>query len=230
MVYARKMGTRRRRYGYKKRGYTTYGATKFLAKKAYNMALKVAGIVNAEKKTYDNDLSFSPSTTGTISLITAIGQGDGDNTRDGNSIALKSSLHNWLVSWNTAGSTSSMIRLIIFRNIDDDTGQFPAVSDLLVTANTRSPLNIQHASRFRILMDQKFSRDTNINTINGSFFHKYFTKKDYQGNKTVQEHCKWYDSTGTHTTTGHLYALCLSSETANLPTVNLYNRVRFFDN
>lgn len=234
MVYGSKTGGFKRRRTFKKRSFkpkmTTASAGMFLAKKAYRMALKVAGVVNAEKKWYDNDISNTPNSSGIVNLITNIGQGDGASTRDGNSIAIKSYLNNIYLLWNTAGAVTTSCRAIIFIDKNDNNGSIPAVTDVLKSATVWSPLNLTNSTRFKILYDKRFSRDLQVNTIYDSFFHKFFNKKDYSGNPTVQHHCTWYDDTGSHTNEGHLYSLLVSSESANLPTLDMHHRIRFYDN
>ena len=109
-------------------------------------------IVNAEKKFHQATSSPTSSSTGSITQVSAIAQGDTASTRDGNSILAKyMTFRSRIVKHASATNTS--VRIIIFVDLLN-TGTTPTFADLLSDPSSIiSNKLIGSSSRFWILKD-----------------------------------------------------------------------------
>lgn len=205
-----------------------------IATKAYKMASVVASIVNAEKKYFDTTLSVGPDTTAQIFHLSAIPQGDTNQQRQGNTIALKSFEARLNLRKDTAAA-SEIVRVILFEDMDNSNGTAPTASQLLeYPVNQMSPRNMDFPHRFRILKDKIFWNNPTTGNIYAplKFFHKFPTTKDAKGLKIRNHHMTWIDGTGGGTARNHLYLLVLGNvATASTgSTFGGYTRIRYYDN
>lgn len=93
--------------------------------------------------------TFNCSTTGTISLINTVAQGASVNQRIGKKIMMKSvQFRGRLQSGNTTTVADAAALLVYDKR---PTGALPAITDILVTANSASFNNDVNADRFRII-------------------------------------------------------------------------------
>ena len=201
-----------------------------IASKAYTMAKAIAAVVNSEKKYFDvAPAAASVGTTGWLTCLSYVPQGDTNVTRNGQSIALKSVLFKPVIHWNATGDQS--LRLIIFRDNDNEETIAPTIGQLLETSNFLSPRNMDNPKRFTVLYDKIFTRDTTVGyKYPKGLYKQFFNKKDYRGNPTIAQHITWTGANGTDTARGHLYFLAIGNQDNNLPSVALYSRIRFYDN
>lgn len=218
---------RRRRYKrkpYNRKGPSSYMGTAqkglYLAGRALSIAQGVRSIINSEKKTYTSQvLNGTQSTTATIVELSGISQGDDYFNRDGRSILAKSlEVSGWLYMNNSA--TTTAIRIIIFKDNNAD-GSDPTALDVLQTSNTYSLRNPDphQMKRFHIMLDKLYLLDTAKSRM---------AKFDYF--KNLNHHIKYAGTTGNVSNEGSLWALLISNEPVNQPTLNLTSRIRFYDN
>jgi len=105
-MYKKRYGRRRRRYN-KRRG-TNWGN---IAKKAFKTAKWVAGLVNAEKKTYYREVvGITGTSAGTSWNVIEIPQGDSSNSRNGDSVKVKN-LH--LTGSFTRNGSDETVRMLV---------------------------------------------------------------------------------------------------------------------
>lgn len=211
----RRGGAGRRKRARRAPAISTGAAAMTLARSALKGFKYLKGLLNVEYKNYDK--SFSPTTdsTGTVTVLTDITQGDAQTNRNGNSCRLKSLLFNYTMVKNGSASTT-FVRLIIFQWFDDTN---PTVTTVLEGANVNSPLSIANSNKYRIKYDKKVDLDAAAKT---SFMGEYYRKLNYE--------LKWTAAGSTAYKEGHLWVLALSDQATNVPTVSIQTRVRFVDN
>lgn len=219
MPYRRKRGFRRRRFGRKRGGYTTWGATKFLARKAYSGFKYVKRLINVEKKFFDVSSADNVTSTGAITSLTNIGEGNDYNQRDGNSILCQSVGLRAVCKINPS-ATTTWVRCMIFAD-NDQRGVDPAVTDILETASYISPLNHVVGKRFKVLYDKVMSL-----SINGTEARNFKVWIPYN------RHVKYTSTAGADASAyeGNLFLLLISNEPTNTPVVSWYHRLRYTDN
>jgi hypothetical protein len=197
----------------------TIGATAY---KAYKVATMVAGLINVEKKFYDTALTVTSTafnSSGSVGVYTTMAQGSDYNQRNGNSIKPSSFMSNIIIR-NTSTSVTSG-RMIIFRDMENRQAN-AAVTDVLETATTESPLNHLNGHRFKILKDLHFTLDQYHPVKYVKYFHKF-----------KKAHIR-YVGTGSgvaNADEGNIFILFISDQgTGGAPSASLYTRLRFIDN
>lgn len=208
----------RRRTFRKKRGGWRNMRLGSLASKAYKTAMYLKGLINVEKKFFDtNNTATDVINTGVIEQLTNIAEGSDYNNRTGRSVKATS---NWiqLEFRQHASATQTHLRYLIVIDKENQ-GTTPAVTDVLKSANVYSPMNIDNGSRFKVLLDKRFSFDSAGTTI---CQRKHFKK--------LFHHIKWKGTNGTDEGEGQLYIVLVSNEATNKPGFSYTNRVRFIDN
>jgi hypothetical protein len=197
------------------------------ARKALQLARFVAGLVNAEYKSYDQDILVNVDVGGSWSVtnesLCDMGVGDESNQRNGNSIRAKSISIKYDVR---AQSNATAFRFILF--IDNaSNGASPVGTDLLDIANTSVPVLTRYnpdyaGQRFVILKDMTITVDPQgIQRVINSIFIK------------LSHHVKYNKDTATAAdyATGHLFMAYVSTDSAeNGPIVNMNSRFSYIDN
>lgn len=205
-----------------------------IANKAYRVATAIATIVNSEKKYYDTTLATAPDTTAQVFHLSAIGQGDSNQQRHGNSVAIKS-IEARLHCKKDSTQSGEIVRAILFEDTDNSNSTAPTASQLLeYPTNIMSPRNMDFPKRFRILKDKTFWNNPATGALYAplKFFHKFPTTKDAKGLKIRNHHMTWVDGTGGGTGRNHLYLLVLGNvaTASTASTLGGYTRIRFYDN
>lgn len=204
-----------------------------IAQKAYRMAVGIASIINSEKKHYDGGHSGTITNAWTVAPLSEFAVGDTDITRDGNSVALKTLQVDQKIAWNSAGDADQLLRVMLIRCNDNMDGTQPDMTEVLDSSQYQilAHRNMDFGSKFTVLHDKVFSRDsTKQALIPATYFKKFFNKKDYKGDKTVATHLKWMGASATDTTTGHIYVCAISNKSTNAPGLDTLSRIRFYDN
>lgn len=115
-------------------------SSKYLKRKAMS---KETGFVDFAQDVFEMD------TTGQISLIATVPQGASVNQRVGKKIMLKGLQCRGYASNNAAATFNDVAMLIVYDK--RPTGSLPAITDILVTANSASFNNDANSGRFQIL-------------------------------------------------------------------------------
>lgn len=217
----------RNKYWYEKKYNAIDLATKALKQVAY-----IRGMINCEKKFNDqsNILMNKPcSTLGSMTLLTAMAQGDGDFQRNGNSVLLKSLLLRVRLSANSNASApiNQSIRMIIFqdRNVSNTT---PVISDIIESGNVGteravlSPLSTKLNGRVKIIRDKLFRlvKDQDSNERIYKDYIKVHTHLKYIGTGATQA-----DVSG-----GHFYMILFGDNDTYQPEFDGMIRIAYYDN
>lgn len=102
------------------------------------------------------------STTGAISLLATIAQGAAQTQRIGRKIVLKSIQVRGSVYTGTTTVTSKVSWIIVYDK--RPTGVLPAITDILVTANSNSMTNSENVGRFQIVARKDYAMVGNTGT------------------------------------------------------------------
>lgn len=156
------------------------------------------------------------TTTATITNLTAVSQGDGDQLRTGDKVTWKNFFIRYAITPNaTAGM--NYLRTIIFLDRQNNTTPPTATEVLEVATNYMSPINKDWGKRFKVLFDRTYTVDTDAT---GSQVDKIFRKIRF-----VTE----YDGSATTPNTNGIYILQISDQATNGPSTQFYYRGRFID-
>ncbi len=186
--------------------------------------MKLKGLINVEFKIIESPLNSTVSSTGTLLLLNGIATGDTDNTREGNSIRLKSVLSTAFFEIHVSATATHVRRLVV---IDKQPNEALAtVAGILQTgtfAGTVAPRNLSNRKRFVIISDHDLHLSNTGSKI-VSFPDLY---------KQIDLITIYDDSNSGgigDIRTNALYVLYISSEGTNVPSFSSAQRVRFIDN
>lgn len=116
----------------------------------YTQGLNRRGVASKETGFVDlASASYELSTTGSITLIATIAQGASVNQRIGKKAILKSMQFRGSMTNGTTAFNNDVAFLIVYDK--RPTGALPAITDILVSANSISMNNDANSGRFRIL-------------------------------------------------------------------------------
>lgn len=122
----------------------------FKAKRKPSYGLNRKGVASKETGYVDTAIASYPcDTTGSVTLIPTIAQGASVNQRVGKKVMLKNLQIRGQVQAGTAGTIADWAIAIVYDK--RPTGSLPAVTDILVTANSNSFNNDANSGRFKIL-------------------------------------------------------------------------------
>lgn len=192
-----------------------------LAGKAWTAAKYLKGLINVEFKKFDVD--SSTATSGAVVHFNGIAQGDSDQTRDGNSVLMKSLLVRGNIVTN-GNATSTRCRVIFFidkQQIGDTT---PAQSDILDPDLNQmvAPLNNQTVGRFTILSDKRYSLNLILAGASTSTEYSFFTR--------LQKHARFNGSAATDIQKNGVYMLFVHDQPTHTPTLHYSSRLKYVDN
>lgn len=200
------------------------GSVASTALKALKVAQGVAALVNTEYKQIDVDGSPSCSTTGTLTLLTNVDEGDSRITRTGDVIRVKSNALNFYVIQNAAATTTQVMVALILDLAGNAGVDAPTMAKIYedngTSVNIISHRNLDYRTRFVILKDWHFTLDA---AKGHSAVIKFYKNLDFRA------HFAGADGDATYKA-NQLWLAVMSSEATNTPTLYFRNRVRFIDN
>ncbi len=171
-----------------------------------------------ELKTHDVSMAGTISTSGAITLLSGIGQGDTSLSRDGLQVQPRN-LQFKIRLVMSATATATQVRFLIFKDTEN-LGTLPLIGDLLEADTTMDFTEHDTRPRFKIMRDINFNLSINGDRIT---FLKGFIK--------LKGKC-WFEGTdATQASVGKnsLYVYLVSNEATNTPTHTCRFRMRFND-
>lgn len=182
-------------------------------------------VINVEKKYIElQTTSVAPTSSGIVTYLSGLAQGDDQQTRDG--ISIKAKYINLRMSaLVNASATATIARIILFVD-NDNQGALPAVGDLLDQANVNSQLNQFNGRRFTVLYD----RQLQLNQVD---MKTWLPDPDGKGvYRKLNMHIKYRGSAAAITSAGEnaVFLLTISNEISNVPSISFSSRIRFIDN
>lgn len=217
----RKYKRRRKRRNKNTEWYNKKYSALEMAGKALSTANYIRKLINVEFKSLSiYDASGGVSTSGDVTSISTIPQGDGSHSRDGSSVKLQSLSIHGRVRVNSS-ATNSLVRMMVVQSVNDE--PITIASLLEDVDNVLSMRNLDKTKDLRILADRTFMLDNVANP------QKIFTLNiDNFPSQHIQYDLA--DTAGTSYKEGQIAVVYLSTETTNVPTTFTYSRIRYTDN
>lgn len=207
------------RYAYRSaKGFNNAMAT---ATAAYYGVQKLRGLVNSEMNKVDFGAAATPDNTTSQNCIhlTAVGVGDGDTQRTGNSIYVRA-LNGMLTFERNSASTNTAtyVRMMLIQDTQQIGDGTPQVQHVL-QSDWESHLNTTTVGRFKVLKSKVIVLNSQYPTSSIKF------------NKAMRHHVRYNGNTTSDIQRGGLYLLLISSEAAgSQPTVRYNIRLSYHDN
>lgn len=190
--------------------------------KALKMVYNVKKLLNVEHKRSIDNGTVSPSTSGDIRLMCDVAQGDGFDTRDGNSLKWEHCNMKGFVTINGSATTTT-VRIMLLLDKQPN-GALPTLAQILDDTGSNTPvlrpLNVNFGSRFVLLADKQISVDANNARKNFKWFRKLNFHTKYNGT----------GSTITDINTNSIIMVTVSDEATNVPDISYNMQSRFIDN
>lgn len=182
--------------------------------------LRIAtSVFNVEEKVLDTMNNTNYTSTGTVENLSFMAQGSNYNQRDGLSVRARNLVINYYAVFNSLGSGTQTVRVILFQDLEYQ-GTPPGPTNVIELASVVAPYLHYVGDRFRVLADQAEI----ITSAKPGTYHRIVCPVDshitYKG-PTSASADGW---------NGQLFALIISDQAANAPTVNWYARLDFVDN
>lgn len=197
--------------------YTTYSNA---ASQLWNDVKYLKNLINVEFKFYDTNTSGEVlTTTAYVTTLNNIVQGDSDDSRDGQSMRMKSVQCDGTIA---RGSVDCNVKLLWVLDLQPPLGA-PVYSTMFASVAgdiTASLRNLDNRSRFIILKEQQFYLTSNNPHRIINYYRKLDAKVFYS------------DATATYTSVrkNGLFMMAICNQATNGPTLNCKNRIRFIDN
>lgn len=208
--------------------------TSNIAKSAYQMAYKVASIINSEKKYNNVSLSTAPDTTAAVTCLSNMAQGDTELLRHGNTIKVDSLQLKGVVYMDPANATTAgeVVRVLLVEDHNNNNGTAPVITDILESNSVTALFNHDNAKRFSVIMDRTLVCDTSRKVSKFTFFKKFYNKKDKKGNPVLGYHASFTGANAADTAQGHIYWMVLGNVATASTTsqFTIESRLRFYDN
>lgn len=203
--------------------------------------LKLAAGMNTEKKAYDDGaVPTQQGITPDINCVSGVPQGTAIDERIGNSIKATSFDFRGYIDWKAYEATSvSMLRIIIFRDLDKNAGVTPTTQQLLHVQATpvgmelmRAFNNLNNGKRFQILMDKVYRPNSIADTqvINFHYNFNTITKQTKTMSRKTDPHMTFSGVLTSDTNAGHIYIWVCSNTDEHKPVLAYLTRLRFIDN
>lgn len=207
-----------------------YRGCPYIRKNMRTMAM----VRSVELKTYDATISETTTTSGSMTMLSDIAQGDDINAREGNEIMAKRLYCNYSFTVNGSATGVTTVRMIVFIDKEQQ-GTAPGLSDaaapygvLKHTASTLALMEAKTRKRFKILADRKWLLGTSTGEDDVASRHEgkiHFKiprnglKINYIGTSSAQA------SQGK----GNLYCLLISNQATYGPSSSVNFRLRYYD-
>lgn len=188
-----------------------------LAKSALAGVRYLRGLVNSEMYKYDLDVTPTVDTTGTVTHLTGIAVGDGDNQRTGNSIFVRGMYIRFSMKIN-AVATASLIRILLVRDRQQVADTVPTIADVLEAVTPNAPLNSNSVGKYDILWDRVVALQ--LANLDNKFLTKFIP---------CRSHVRFNGTAGTDIQRNGVYLMIFSND-ANAPTVTYSSRITYHDN
>lgn len=199
------------------RKYSAMDASKY----ALSQIWRLKGLVNSEM--YKLDGSIGPSnitTSGSVTHLTPVAQGDGVGARTGNSIFVRSWNLKSLLSRTTAGDAAQYVRISVVMDTQQIGDTAPAYTDIYSASTPYSHLNPATVGRFKVLWSRCYNLDVGA-----------VLSKSVMINLPMRHHVRYNGSASTDQQKGALYLCYVSTQgTSDYPVITGEARLSYHDN
>ncbi|AXH75408.1 MAG: capsid protein [Cressdnaviricota sp.] len=191
-----------------------------LASLAYNGVKKLRGLVNSELYKLDTAWASAAITNGFCSHRTAIQLGDGDDSRTGNSVFVRSYNFKGILSRNAAGANTQTVRVSIIIDTQQVSDTVPTYTDIYESLSPFAHLNSNTVGRYKILFTRTYVLDS--------------VQKDsalVNINLAMRHHVRYNGVNSSDIQKGGIY-MCVACDepSANMPSIAGEHRLSYHDN
>lgn len=214
----------KRKYARVKKWSNTPQTPRQLAVQAYRGVKLLRGIINSELMNVDRTFALGANQSNIFSLQ-LLSQGDGQNSRTGNSILCKAINLRGFMQVNSLVTGNTRVSLALVQDTQQISDTTPAVLDIFNDVNPEAMINRSNtnntAGRFKIL----WRRNYNLTPATGSTpaiqISKYFK---------TNSHIKYNGTATSDVQKNGYYLVMLTSEATNFPTISFTSRLNYYDN
>ena len=181
----------------------------------------VKGPIGNKQELNFTDVAISGAiTTGLLTLLNGIAEGDDNTDRSGKKVVMKSVQVHGMLAYGAAGSREGRA-LLIWDNAPN--GVLPAITDILTVSTSNGFPNINNVGRFSILKD--VHPDPALGVAQGTT-----TQMPIEFYKKLNDATRFLGTGATIASiqNGALYLLLLGADSSNA-TVDIRTRVRFIE-
>lgn len=192
-----------------------------LAAKAASGVYYLKGLVNSEM--FHKDISVTlGAAQSKITHLTAIGNGDGIDTRSGNSILLKSFVANGYMYIDADQTTNTRVMLALVQDTQQVSDTAPSLTDIFMSSTSpHTLLSNANLGRFKIIWRRQYTLSSNAAGDNAKQIKIY---------KSFNTHIRYNGGNDTDVQRNGLYFCIITSESSEFPTVDLNTRISYHDN
>jgi len=192
-----------------------------VAKAAWQGVKYIRGLVNSEMLKVDSNPTLS-GVQSRITLLNGMSQGDGANTRSGNSILVRNITIKGFMEINGAVTGNTRIMIALVQDSQQISDTLPTVGDIFASAtNPYSLLNTGNLGRFKVLKRWHY----NLTPVAGGQ-----NVKALEYYKSVYFHTRYNGASTTDIQKNGLYLVYITSENTNHPNIDMNVRVGYHDN
>ena len=218
MAYRKRTYRRRRRATRAQPWFKNANSAYKLAAQAAKDIWYIKGLVNSEMLHRTVSGSTTTSSTGTMTLLNALGQDDTSSGRTGNSVLMRNVLVRAVFTQNPT-AISTQYRVMIVKDTQQISDTAPAVSDILESLNPLSTLKVGNAGRFKILKSWFFTTDDDKGQTKVINYYK-----------DMRMHTRFNGIADTDIQKNGLYLVTICNQATNTPTFDYYWKVGYHDN
>ncbi len=227
MAYYRRYNRAYNRYAptrsYRKRTrapwYSKMGSALSVANKALRATKYLKGLVNSEMHIQQLTIAQTVVAAGSVVSIVGISEGDSQFQRNGLVILLKY-VKLKLGGVMHASATDTIIRVILFVDLQQQSDAVPTVTDVLQSSSVNAFYQAGQMGRFRILYDKAIPMSAVGSSANWHI----------DLHIPVKLHVKYNGTAATDLQKNGIFLLLVADEATNVPTVDGETRVGFHDN
>lgn len=193
-----------------------------VAGKAWSGVKYLKKLVNVERKKYDTEVVATSvnNSTGSVTALTTIAQGDNDGERGGLSIKPQSLLIRGTLLCS-ASASGTMVRIMVVRDNEQVADTDPSINNILdgnITVTALAPLNNLTVGRYTMLYDKLMVLDP----------QRPF--KSFEIFKELSGHIRYNGTASSDIQKHGMYVCVISNEATNYPTLNFAARLSYTDN
>lgn len=112
--------------------------------------------------------NYNADTTGTVTLLNGVAQGDDNNQRQGRQVNFTSVSIKGMLQTESQATSPCFCRLIVVWD-GATNGAAPLITDLLVASTSLSHNNLNNRARFKILLDEQYALGGLITTATQTY-------------------------------------------------------------
>ena len=194
------------------------GQAMALAKSAWRGVQTIRGLVNSERFKHDVTGTFSVNNAWSVTPLNQIPQGDGKESRTGNSVLQKSLMRRIRVTKHTS-ATHTVFRYLIVLDRQQVADSNPSGANVFeLNNNIDSLLSRDTCGRFKIMVDRTITLNEDRPIYHVEKYHR------------LHSHVRFNGAAATDIQKNGIYFLIMSDQATYTPTFDYYFRLSYHDN